>query len=80
MPGPRKKSGSEPSFDLATLRAMMERTLGGTKPNRPADQARAQDLVYDAMEASTWERRLRLAHVLQADGKVVGVIGIVRIH
>lgn len=60
MPRPRKNSGSEPPFDPAALRAMMERTLGGLGPNKRSDEARAQELVYDAMEASTRESRLRL--------------------
>jgi tetratricopeptide (TPR) repeat protein len=60
MPKPRKNSGSEPPFNPAALRALMERTMGGLGPNKRNDEARAQDLVYDAMEASTWEQRLRL--------------------
>ena len=60
MPKPPKDSGSEPPFNPAALRAMMERTLGGLGQNKRSDEARAQELVYDAMEASTWERRLRL--------------------
>jgi tetratricopeptide (TPR) repeat protein len=38
----------------------MERTLGGLGQKKRSDEARAQELVYDAMEASTWERQLRL--------------------
>lgn len=60
MPKPRKNSGAEPPFNPAALRVLMERTLGGLGPNKRNDEERAQDLVYDAMEASTWERRLRL--------------------
>lgn len=60
MPKPRKDSSSEPPFNPAALRALMERTLGGLGQNKRSDEARAQELVYDAMEASTWERRLRL--------------------
>lgn len=57
MPKPRKNSGSEPPFNPAALRVMMERTFGH---NKLSDEARAQELVYDAMEASTWEHGLRL--------------------
>jgi tetratricopeptide (TPR) repeat protein len=60
MPKPRKNLGSEPPFNPAALRVMMERTLGGLGQNKRSDEARAQELVYDAMEASTWARRLRL--------------------
>lgn len=60
MPKPRTDSGSEPPFNPAALRALMERTLGDLNPNRRSDESQAQELVYDAMEASTWERRLRL--------------------
>jgi tetratricopeptide (TPR) repeat protein len=62
MPKPRKNSdsGSGPPFNPAALRALMEHTLGGLGPSKRNDEQRAQDLVYDAMEASTWERRLRL--------------------
>ena len=60
MPKPRKDSSSEPPFNPAALRALMERILGGLGQNKRSDEARAQELVYDAMEASTWERRLRL--------------------
>lgn len=61
MPKPPKNSGSETPFNPAALWAMMERTLGGLRQNKRRDEARAQDLVYGAVEASTWERRLWLA-------------------
>jgi len=60
MPRPPKNSGSEPPFNPAALRAMMERTLCALGSSKRNDEQRAQDLVYDAMEASTWEQRLRL--------------------
>jgi tetratricopeptide (TPR) repeat protein len=60
MPKPRKSSDSEPPFNPAALRVMMERAFGGFGHNKLSDEARAQELVYDAMEASTWERCLRL--------------------
>ena len=60
MPKPRKNSGSEPPYKPAALRAMMKHTLGGLGPNKRSDEHRAQELVYDAMEASTSERRLLL--------------------
>ena len=59
MPKPRKNSGSESPFNPAALRALMERMLGGLGPSKRNDEQRAQDLVYDAMEAPTWEQRLR---------------------
>lgn len=68
MPRPPKKSGSELPFNPAALRAMIERTLGDLDPSKRNDKERAQDLVYDAMEASTWGRRLRLVrHALELD-------------
>ena len=60
MPKPRKSSDSEPPFNPAALRVMMERAFGGFGHNKLSDEAQAQELVYDAMEASTWERCLRL--------------------
>lgn len=78
MPKPRKNSDSEPPFNPAALRAMMERALGGFGPNKRNDEARAQDLVYDAMEASTWERRLRLVRqALELDPENVDALLIV---
>lgn len=59
MPKPRKSSASESPFNPAALRALMERMLGGLGPSKRNDEQRAQDLVYDAMEAPTWEQRLR---------------------
>ena len=53
MPKPRKNSDSEPPFNPAALRVMMERALGGFGHNKLSDEARAQELVYYAMEAST---------------------------
>jgi tetratricopeptide (TPR) repeat protein len=64
MPKPRNHSGSNAPLDPAALRAMMERTLGGFGSKKRSEEQRAQELVYDAMEATTLERRMRL--VLQA--------------
>lgn len=60
MPKPRKNPDQNPPLNPAALRALMERTLGGLGPQRRSDEQRAQELVYDAMEASTAERALRL--------------------
>ena len=61
MPKSSKKSTPKPSFDSTAMRAFMERTLSGFGPDKPNNDQRAQDLVYDAMQASTWEQRIRLA-------------------
>lgn len=61
MPKSSKKSTPKPSFDSTAMRAFMERTLSGFGPDKPNNEQRAQDLVYDAMEASTWEQRIHLA-------------------
>jgi tetratricopeptide (TPR) repeat protein len=60
MPKSSKKSTPKPSFDSTAMRAFMERTLSGFGPGKPNNEQRARDLVYDAMEASTWEQRIRL--------------------
>ncbi len=59
-PGKGNGSGSKPPFDPVAMRAMMERVLSGHNPNVRFDEERAQDLAYDAMEASTLERRQHL--------------------
>jgi hypothetical protein len=56
MPKSPKNSGSNPRFNPAELRAVMEQMLGGLGSNKHRAEERAQDLVYDAMEASTWAR------------------------
>ena len=60
MPKPRKNSGSKPPLKPAALRSLLKHTLGGLGSNKRSDEHRAQELVYDAMEASTSERRLLL--------------------
>ncbi len=54
-PGKGNGSGSKPPLNPVAMRAMVERVLSGHNPNLRFDQERAQDLAYDAMEASTWE-------------------------
>jgi tetratricopeptide (TPR) repeat protein len=61
MPKPKKTSGNKPPLSPTALRAFMGKKLGGFDPNKHDDRDRAQDLVYDAMEASTLEQRVRLA-------------------
>ena len=63
MPKPKKAKTTDKArpFKPAKLRVMTERTLGGTRGERRSKERRAQELVYDAMEAATPERRLDLA-------------------
>ena len=77
MSKPRKNSGSEPPLDPAALRAMMERMFSnfGSSQSGNDKSERAQDLVYDAMEASTWDRRLRLVNkALKLDSENVDAL------
>ena len=60
MPKPRKNSGSKPPLKPAALRSLLKHTLKGLGSNKRSDEHQAQELVYDAMEASTSERRLLL--------------------
>jgi tetratricopeptide (TPR) repeat protein len=61
MPKPRSNSASTPPFNPASFRAMMERSIRKATSKNRSDEDRAQDLVYDAMEASSWRQRLELA-------------------
>lgn len=75
MPKSRKPNDSNPPLNPAALRAMMERTLGSLGPNRRNDEQRAQELVYDAMEAPTAERCLRLVQqALELDSENVDAL------
>lgn len=63
MPKPKKAKATDkaPPFNPAKLRVTMERALSGTQTERHSKERRAQELVYDAMEAETPQRRLDLA-------------------
>ncbi len=63
MPKPKKAKTTEsnPPLSPAKLRAVMERTLSETGAKRSSRRERAQDLVYDAMEAATPEQCLDFA-------------------
>ncbi len=60
MPKLSKTNEPNPPLDAAALRALMERALGSLGPQQQNDEQRAQDFVYDAMDASTPARRLQL--------------------
>ena len=75
MPKPRKPTDPPPPPNPAALRAMMERTLGGLGPNKRSNEQRAQELVYDAWEAPTAERGLRLVQqALELDAENVDAL------
>jgi tetratricopeptide (TPR) repeat protein len=75
MPKPRSNSDSTPPFNPAAFRAMMERTLRATASIDRSAEDRAQDLVYDAMEATSIRDRLRLAsQALDLDPKNVDAL------
>lgn len=75
MPKPRKPTDPIPPPNPAALRAMMERTLGGLGPNKRSNEQRAQELVYDAWEAPTAERGLRLVQqALELDAENVDAL------
>lgn len=59
-PNHEKTLAQSPPLNPATLRALMERALGNLDFNNLSDEAQAQDLIYDAMDAPTRERRLQL--------------------
>jgi tetratricopeptide (TPR) repeat protein len=63
MPKPKKAktTGKASPVNPAKLRAMMERSLSVTRGERRSKERRAQELVYDAMEAATPQRRFDLA-------------------
>ena len=63
MPKPKKAKTTDKArpFNPAKLHFMMERALGGTRTERRSKVRRAQELVYDAMEAAKPKRRLDLA-------------------
>jgi tetratricopeptide (TPR) repeat protein len=75
MPKPRKPTDPTRPINPAALRAMMERTLGGLGPNKRSNEQRAQELVYDAWEAPTAERGLRLVQqALELDAENVDAL------
>ena len=75
MPKPRKPTDPTPPLNPAALRAMMERTLGGLGQNKRSNEQRAQELVYDAMEAPTAERGLHLVQqALELDAENVDAL------
>lgn len=61
MPKPKKAKDPSQTLSAAGLRDLMEETFGGLDLHRRSAADRAQDLVYQAMEARTPARRLRLA-------------------
>ncbi len=61
MPSPKKAKDPSQTLSVPALRAMMEESLGGLGLSQRNIRDRAQDLVYEAMEARTPARRLRLA-------------------
>jgi tetratricopeptide (TPR) repeat protein len=61
MPKPAKSKPQVTPISAAGVRALMAETLGGLDLHRRSNADRAQDLVYEAMEARTPARRLRLA-------------------
>ncbi len=61
MPSPKKPKDPSQTLSAAGLRAMMEESLGGLGLSQRNIRDRAQDLVYEAMEARTPARRVRLA-------------------
>lgn len=62
MPQPKKPKSLEPP-DFTSLRVLMERTRASNATTKPDNERKAQDLVYDAMEASSWEERLELVEL-----------------
>lgn len=61
MPKPKKAKDPSQTLSAAGLRALMEETYGGLGLRQRSAVDRAQDLVYQAMEARAPARRLRLA-------------------
>jgi tetratricopeptide (TPR) repeat protein len=63
MPKPKKAKTTDKArpFNPAKLRVMMERSLSETGATRRSRERRAQDLVYDAMEAATPQQCLDLS-------------------
>ena len=63
MPKPKKAKATDKArpFNPAKLRVMMERSLSETSATRRSRERRAQDLVYDAMEAATPQQCLDLS-------------------
>jgi len=63
MPNPSKTETSDRNRQAgpARLRVIMERRISGTRTERRSNERLAQDLVYEAMDAATAERRLDLA-------------------
>lgn len=60
MPKPKNDSQSLPLPDSAAIQKMLDRMMGGLGEENQSAERKAQDLIYDAMDASTWEKRMRL--------------------
>lgn len=49
-----------PLPDTAAIQKMLDRMMGGLEEENRSAERKAQDLIYDAMDAPTWERRMQL--------------------
>lgn len=57
---PKPKNDSQPLPDAAAIQKMLDRMMGGLEEEGRSAERKAQDLVYDAMDAPTAEKRMRL--------------------
>lgn len=57
---PKPKTDSLPLPDPAAIQEMLARMMGGNEEDNQSAERKAQDLIYDAMDASTWDKRMRL--------------------
>ena len=57
---PKPKKNTQPLPDPAAIQKILDRMMGGLDEENQSNERKAQDLIYDAMDADTWEKRLRL--------------------
>jgi len=64
MSNPQKSSGSNSPFNPAAMRAILERALilDGAASGKRSKEQQAQEIVYQAMEASTWDQKMFLVN------------------